>query len=117
MTNDVVFLQASQMSEEMSKELHLQAQEKLTQYLLRCSLDRKADQRREALLAQVNTDMELLMSMCLSLGAFFWSVHALHLSSYPAMAQEQQGRLLGTRAQIPNWLRVLYLEFTDQLSM
>ncbi|XP_067406032.1 IQ calmodulin-binding motif-containing protein 1 isoform X2 [Emydura macquarii macquarii] len=53
---------ASQMSEEMSKELHLQAQEKLTQYLLRCSLDRKADQRREALLAQVNTDMELLMN-------------------------------------------------------
>ncbi|XP_065269709.1 IQ calmodulin-binding motif-containing protein 1 [Emys orbicularis] len=53
---------ASQMSEEMSKELHLQAQEKLAQYLLRSSLDRRAEQRREALLAQVNTDMELLMS-------------------------------------------------------
>lgn len=66
LTNDTVFLQASQMSEEMSKELHLQAQEKLAQYLLRNSLDRGADQRRQALLAQVNTDAELLMSMCLS---------------------------------------------------
>ncbi|XP_050773023.1 IQ calmodulin-binding motif-containing protein 1 isoform X1 [Gopherus flavomarginatus] len=53
---------ASQMPEEMSKELHLQAQEKLAQYLLRSSLDRRAEQRREALLAQVNTDVELLMS-------------------------------------------------------
>ncbi|XP_032619526.1 IQ calmodulin-binding motif-containing protein 1 isoform X2 [Chelonoidis abingdonii] len=53
---------ASQMPEEMSKELHLQAQEKLSQYLLRSSLDRRAEQRREALLAQVNTDVELLMS-------------------------------------------------------
>ncbi|XP_039351077.1 IQ calmodulin-binding motif-containing protein 1 isoform X4 [Mauremys reevesii] len=53
---------ASQMSEGMSKELHLQGQEKLAQYLLRSSLDRRAEQRREALLAQVNTDVELLMS-------------------------------------------------------
>uniref|UniRef100_A0A8C8SJY2 IQ motif containing B1 n=1 Tax=Pelusios castaneus TaxID=367368 RepID=A0A8C8SJY2_9SAUR len=53
---------ASQMSEEMSKELHLQAQGKLGQYLLRCSLDWKADQRREALLAQINTDVEQLMN-------------------------------------------------------
>uniref|UniRef100_A0A8C0B4A0 IQ motif containing B1 n=1 Tax=Buteo japonicus TaxID=224669 RepID=A0A8C0B4A0_9AVES len=53
---------ASQMSEEMSKELHMQAQEKLAQFLLRSRLDQRAAQRREALLAQVNTDVELLMS-------------------------------------------------------
>ncbi|NXI54824.1 IQCB1 protein, partial [Chloroceryle aenea] len=53
---------ASQMSEEMSKELHMQAQEKLAQFLLRSKLDRRAAQRREALLAQVNTDVELLMN-------------------------------------------------------
>ncbi|KFP92341.1 IQ calmodulin-binding motif-containing protein 1, partial [Apaloderma vittatum] len=53
---------ASQMSEEMSKELHTQAQEKLAQFLLRSSLDRRAAQRRETLLAQVNTDVELLMN-------------------------------------------------------
>ncbi|NXD80355.1 IQCB1 protein, partial [Halcyon senegalensis] len=53
---------APQMSEEMSKELHTQAQEKLAQFLLRRKLDQRAAQRREALLAQVNTDVELLMN-------------------------------------------------------
>ncbi|NXA46751.1 IQCB1 protein, partial [Nothocercus julius] len=53
---------ASQMSEEMSKELHVQAQEKLAQFLLRSSLDQRAAQRRETLLAEVNTDVELLMN-------------------------------------------------------
>ncbi|NXH71522.1 IQCB1 protein, partial [Hydrobates tethys] len=53
---------ASQMSEEMSKELHMQAQEKLALFLLRSRLDQRAAQRRETLLAQVNTDVELLMN-------------------------------------------------------
>ncbi|KFW80193.1 IQ calmodulin-binding motif-containing protein 1, partial [Manacus vitellinus] len=53
---------ASQMSEEMSKELHMRAQEKLAQFLLRSRLDQRAVQRRETLLAQVNTDVELLMN-------------------------------------------------------
>ncbi|XP_065493931.1 IQ calmodulin-binding motif-containing protein 1 isoform X2 [Caloenas nicobarica] len=53
---------ASQMSEDMSKELHVQAQEKLAQFLLRSRLDQRAAQRRETLLAQVNTDVELLMN-------------------------------------------------------
>ncbi|XP_032859328.1 IQ calmodulin-binding motif-containing protein 1 [Tyto alba] len=53
---------ASQMSEEMSKELHMQAQEKLAQFLLRSRLDQRAARRRETLLAQVNTDVELLMN-------------------------------------------------------
>ncbi|XP_054133949.1 IQ calmodulin-binding motif-containing protein 1 [Melozone crissalis] len=53
---------ASQMSEERSKELHVQAQAKLAQFLLRNRLEQRAAQRREALLAQVNTDVELLMS-------------------------------------------------------
>ncbi|NWH59624.1 IQCB1 protein, partial [Geococcyx californianus] len=53
---------ASQMSEEVSKELHMQAQEKLAQFLLRNRLDQRAAQRRKTLLAQVNTDVELLMN-------------------------------------------------------
>ncbi|KAM6070327.1 IQ calmodulin-binding motif-containing protein 1 isoform 2-T6 [Chlamydotis macqueenii] len=53
---------APEMSEEMSKELHMQAQEKLAQFLLRSRLDQRAVQRREALLAQVNTDVKLLMN-------------------------------------------------------
>lgn len=53
---------ASQMSAEMSKELHMQAQEKLAHFLLRSRLDQRAAQRRETLLTQVNTDVELLMN-------------------------------------------------------
>ncbi|XP_009909494.2 IQ calmodulin-binding motif-containing protein 1 [Dryobates pubescens] len=53
---------ASQMSEELSKELHMQAQEKLAWFLLRSRLDRRAVQRRKSLLAQVNTNVELLLN-------------------------------------------------------
>ncbi|NXN06685.1 IQCB1 protein, partial [Indicator maculatus] len=53
---------ASQMSEEMSKELHMQAQEKLAQFLLRSRVDQRAVQPRKLLLAQVNTDVELLLN-------------------------------------------------------
>ncbi|XP_029461066.1 IQ calmodulin-binding motif-containing protein 1 [Rhinatrema bivittatum] len=53
---------ASQLSEEKSKELHVCAQETLGQYLLKRRLQQKAELRREALLAQVNTDIKMLMS-------------------------------------------------------
>ncbi|XP_043930956.1 IQ calmodulin-binding motif-containing protein 1 [Protopterus annectens] len=50
----------SSMSDEGSTELHMKCQEKLGQYLMRRNLQQKDDQRREALLAQINTDIELL---------------------------------------------------------
>uniref|UniRef100_A0A670YH45 IQ motif containing B1 n=1 Tax=Pseudonaja textilis TaxID=8673 RepID=A0A670YH45_PSETE len=53
---------ASAMSEEMSRELHHQAQEKLAHYMLRKRKDQKAKQHREALLAQVHTDVDQLLS-------------------------------------------------------
>ncbi|XP_075465991.1 IQ calmodulin-binding motif-containing protein 1 [Ascaphus truei] len=52
---------AEQMSGERSKELHLQAQEKLGQYMLKRKVKQRAEQRREALLAQINTDINMLM--------------------------------------------------------
>ncbi|XP_013915572.1 PREDICTED: IQ calmodulin-binding motif-containing protein 1-like [Thamnophis sirtalis] len=53
---------ASAMSEEMSRELHHQAQEKLAHYMLRKRKDQKAKEHREALLAQVHTDVDQLLS-------------------------------------------------------
>ncbi|NP_001084650.1 IQ motif containing B1 L homeolog isoform X1 [Xenopus laevis] len=50
-----------QMSAEQSNELHVRAQEKLGQYLLKRSFHRGSEQRREALLAQINTDINMLM--------------------------------------------------------
>ncbi|XP_020661501.2 IQ calmodulin-binding motif-containing protein 1 [Pogona vitticeps] len=55
------FHPASEMSEEMSRELHHQAQTKLAQYLLKRNQGRKAEQHRKALLAQVRTDVDHLM--------------------------------------------------------
>ncbi|XP_048340462.1 IQ calmodulin-binding motif-containing protein 1 [Sphaerodactylus townsendi] len=52
---------ASEMSEEMSRELHQQAQEKLAHYVMKRSLDRKTQQHREALLAQIHTYVDQLM--------------------------------------------------------
>ncbi|KAE8581654.1 hypothetical protein XENTR_v10024880 [Xenopus tropicalis] len=52
---------APQMSAEQSSDLHSRAQEKLGQYLLKRSFHRGSEQRREALLAQINTDINMLM--------------------------------------------------------
>ncbi|XP_041056096.1 IQ calmodulin-binding motif-containing protein 1 isoform X1 [Carcharodon carcharias] len=52
----------SQESKERANERHSHAQEMLGQYLMRRNLERKSEQRQEALLAQINTDIELLMS-------------------------------------------------------
>ncbi|XP_041056099.1 IQ calmodulin-binding motif-containing protein 1 isoform X2 [Carcharodon carcharias] len=52
----------SQESKERANERHSHAQEMLGQYLMRRNLERKSEQRQEALLAQINTDIELLMN-------------------------------------------------------
>ncbi|XP_069080376.1 IQ calmodulin-binding motif-containing protein 1 isoform X2 [Pleurodeles waltl] len=50
----------SHLSEERSKELHLRAQETLGQYLLKRKLEQKSANRRDALVAQINTDIQML---------------------------------------------------------
>ncbi|KAM4026053.1 IQ calmodulin-binding motif-containing protein 1 [Anomaloglossus baeobatrachus] len=52
---------AQQMSLEDSKELHGKVQERLGQFLLSRKRQQRADGRREALLAQINTDLSMLM--------------------------------------------------------
>ncbi|XP_078259408.1 IQ calmodulin-binding motif-containing protein 1 [Rhinoraja longicauda] len=49
-------------TEERTKEQHAQVQEMLGQYLMRRNLEQRSELRGEALLAQINTDIELLMS-------------------------------------------------------
>ncbi|XP_041118821.1 IQ calmodulin-binding motif-containing protein 1-like [Polyodon spathula] len=50
------------LSEQSSKELHLKCQEMLAQHLMKRHWHRKAEQRSDALRAQINTDIELLMN-------------------------------------------------------
>ena len=61
----LLFSQSSQMSDVTSRELHSQAQEQLQHYLMGRVLEERAQQHREALMAQITTNIEQLMSMCL----------------------------------------------------
>ncbi|XP_017656056.1 IQ calmodulin-binding motif-containing protein 1 isoform X2 [Nannospalax galili] len=51
----------SQMSEVASRELHAQAQEQLQHYFMGRTLEERAQQHREALMAQISTNIEQLM--------------------------------------------------------
>ncbi|XP_006884304.1 PREDICTED: IQ calmodulin-binding motif-containing protein 1 isoform X1 [Elephantulus edwardii] len=52
---------SSQMSDVTSKELHAQAQEQLQHYFMGRALEERAQQHREALMAQINTNIEQLI--------------------------------------------------------
>ncbi|XP_038277692.1 IQ calmodulin-binding motif-containing protein 1 [Dermochelys coriacea] len=104
---------ASQMSEEMSKELHRQAQEKLAQYLLRSSLDRRAEQRREALLAQLNTDMELLMSAPSLMEATEKDLDVFISRSVPVACKARQSHNTMLKCTRWPWWKKLGDEFMD----
>lgn len=51
------------MSDVASRELHTQAQERLQHYFMGRAIEERAQQHREALMAQINTNIEQLMSM------------------------------------------------------
>lgn len=51
----------SQISDVTSRELHSQAQERLQHYFLGRALEERSQQHREALMAQINTNIEQLM--------------------------------------------------------
>ncbi|CAH6792314.1 Iqcb1 [Phodopus roborovskii] len=53
----------SQMSDVASRELHAQAQERLQHYFMGRAIEERAQQHREALMAQISTNIEQLMSM------------------------------------------------------
>lgn len=61
------FLQSSVVSEGGTRELHTQTQALLLQHLQGREAERKAHIHTQALLAQINTDLELLMSRLPSL--------------------------------------------------
>lgn len=60
-------VQSSVTSAEGSVELHQRAQSLLHQQLINRASDPAHEQHRQALLAQINTDLELLLSMYINL--------------------------------------------------
>ncbi|XP_054826830.1 IQ calmodulin-binding motif-containing protein 1 [Eublepharis macularius] len=105
---------ASEMSEEMSRELHQQAQKKLGQYLMKRSMDQKAQQHREALLAQVHAYVDQLMSAP-SLADVTMKDLDLYVSrSVPVIARAKQCHYtMLKRTQWP-WWKKIGEEFLDE---
>ncbi|XP_015264291.1 PREDICTED: IQ calmodulin-binding motif-containing protein 1 [Gekko japonicus] len=104
---------ASEMSEEMSKELHQQAQAKLAQYLMKRSLDRKAQQHREALLAQVRTYVDQLTSAPSLAEATMEDPNVYMSRSVPVVARAKQSHYTMLKYTQWPWWKKLGEEFLD----
>nr|XP_060630556.1 IQ calmodulin-binding motif-containing protein 1 isoform X1 [Anolis sagrei ordinatus] len=98
---------ASEMSEEMSRELHHQAQENLAKYLLRRSQDHKAEQHRQALLAQVHTDLDQLMCAASLKESTVKDLNDFMSRSGPVVAKAKQSHITMLKyTQWPWWKKI-----------
>ncbi|XP_043550448.1 IQ calmodulin-binding motif-containing protein 1-like [Chiloscyllium plagiosum] len=102
-----------QASEERTKERHSQAQEMLGQYLMRRNLERKSEQRQEALLAQINTDVELLMNAPGLKEATEKDVEVFSSRSVPVAARARQSHNTMLQYTRGPWWKKLGDEFQD----
>ncbi|XP_061465109.1 IQ calmodulin-binding motif-containing protein 1 isoform X2 [Rhineura floridana] len=105
---------ASEMSEEMSRKLHHQAQQKLAQYLLKRSQDHKAEQHREALLAQVHTDVEQLMSAPSLKESSMKDLNVFMSRSVPVVAKAKQCHNFMLKYMQWPWWKKLEEDFLDE---
>uniref|UniRef100_H3AIA7 IQ motif containing B1 n=1 Tax=Latimeria chalumnae TaxID=7897 RepID=H3AIA7_LATCH len=103
----------SLVSEERSKELHLKCQELLGQYLLKRNFHRTTDQQREALLAQINTDVELLMNAPGLKEATGKDRDVFSTRSMPVAARARQSHNTMLRFNRWPWWKKLGDEFLD----
>ncbi|KAG5852830.1 hypothetical protein ANANG_G00066710 [Anguilla anguilla] len=94
-------------SAEGCRELHQRAQEMLRQHLMRRDADRRAEQHRQALLAQINTDLELLTNApALREATGAESSVFLSRSAPVAMRARQSHNALLQAARCPWWKRL-----------
>ncbi|XP_048391022.1 IQ calmodulin-binding motif-containing protein 1-like isoform X3 [Stegostoma tigrinum] len=102
-----------QVSEETTKERHSQAQEMLGQYLMKRNLERKSEQRQEALLAQISTDIELLMNAPGLKEATEMDVEVFSSRSGPITAKARQSHNTMLQHTWGPWWKKLGDEFQD----
>ncbi|XP_004577912.2 IQ calmodulin-binding motif-containing protein 1 isoform X1 [Ochotona princeps] len=97
----------AQMSDEASRELHAEAQEKLRHYFMSRAVEEKAQWHREALMAQINTNIEQLMKAP-SLNEAEEKEPELFLSrSRPVAAKAKQAHLATLKyLQAPWWKKL-----------
>ncbi|CAN2389097.1 IQ motif containing B1 [Pristimantis euphronides] len=105
---------AQQMSVEQSQELHSKAQERLGQFLLTRKQQQRAEQRREALLAQINTDISMLMGASSLRDATEKEVDFFTSRSVPvALKAKQCHSTMLKRSRWP-WWKKLSDEFVEE---
>lgn len=101
------------LSEQSSKELHLKCQEMLAQRLMKRHLHRKAEQHREALRAQINTDIELLMNAPGLKAATEKELDVFTSRSVPVAARAKQSHTTMLQFTRWPWWKKLGDEFMD----
>ncbi|GAB5576481.1 IQ calmodulin-binding motif-containing protein 1 [Prionailurus iriomotensis] len=107
----------SQMSDVTSRELHSQAQEQLQHYLMGRVLEERAQQHREALMAQINTNIEQLMKAP-SLKEAEGKEPELFLSrSRPVAAKAKQAHLTALKHLQAPWWKNLGEEEGDEIDI
>ncbi|XP_046955866.1 IQ calmodulin-binding motif-containing protein 1 [Lynx rufus] len=108
---------SSQMSDVTSRELHSQAQEQLQHYLMGRVLEERAQQHREALMAQINTNIEQLMKAP-SLKEAEGKEPELFLSrSRPVAAKAKQAHLTALKHLQAPWWKNLGEEEVDEIDV
>ncbi|XP_004392019.1 PREDICTED: IQ calmodulin-binding motif-containing protein 1 isoform X2 [Odobenus rosmarus divergens] len=106
---------SSQMSDVTSRELHSQAQEQLQHYLMGRALEERAQQHREALMAQISTNIEQLMKAP-SLKEAEGKEPELFLSrSRPVAAKAKQAHLTTLKHIQAPWWKKLGEEAGDEI--
>lgn len=105
---------AQQMAPEQSQELHIAVQEKLGQFLLKRKKEQRAEQRREALLAQINTDINMLMGAPSLKEATEKDIDLFTSRSIPvALKAKQSHSTMLKRSRWP-WWKKLSDEFVEE---
>ncbi|XP_036401741.1 IQ calmodulin-binding motif-containing protein 1 [Megalops cyprinoides] len=102
---------------ETCRELHLRTQEMLRQHLMSRDADRRAEQHRQALLAQINTDVELLMNAPSLSGATETESSVFLSRSAPVAARARQSHNTLLQAARYPWWKKLGDEFLDPESI
>ncbi|XP_051568344.1 IQ calmodulin-binding motif-containing protein 1 [Myxocyprinus asiaticus] len=104
---------SSVMSAEGSMELHQRAQSLLHQHLVNRASDRAQEQHRQALLAQINTDIELLLNAPSLKDARAEDVFLFLSRSVPVATRARQSHTALIQSMRLPWWRMLGEEFSS----
>ncbi|XP_063662232.1 IQ calmodulin-binding motif-containing protein 1 isoform X2 [Pan troglodytes] len=107
----------SPMSDVVSRELHAQAQERLQHYFMGRALEERAQQHREALMAQISTNVEQLMKAPSLKGAEGKEPELFLSRSRPVAAKAKQAHLTTLKHIQAPWWKKLGEESGDEIDV